>query len=215
MYYETAKNDHGLKHNPMKALVIPRPIGWISTMGKNGELNLSPYSFFNLLSVRPDIVAYSSLGRKDALTFTEETKEFVCSLATWDLREQMHQTSGLYPRGENEMEHAGLEPAPSKLVGPPRVKDSPISLECKWINTIPLEPLEETLDAYPLNESTDRYNLVIGQVVGVHIDDRYIKDGIVDSAAMKPIARAGYMDYFVSDTATQFSLEWPEGVTST
>ena len=82
MYYETGKNDHGLKHNPMKALVIPRPIGWISTMGKNGELNLSPYSFFNLLSVRPDIVAYSSLGRKDALTFTEETGEFVCSLAT-------------------------------------------------------------------------------------------------------------------------------------
>ena len=181
-------------------------------MSRKGELNLSPYSFFNLLSVRPDIVAYSSLGRKDALTFTEETKEFVCSLATWDLRHQMHQTSGLYPRGENEMEHAGLKAAPSRLVSPPRVKDSPISLECKWINTIPLEPLEETLASYP---ATDRYNLVLGQVVGVHIDDRYVKDGIVDSAAMKPVARAGYMDYFLSDTATKFSLDWMEGVTST
>jgi|TARA_B110000438_G_scaffold76209_2_gene76336 flavin reductase (DIM6/NTAB) family NADH-FMN oxidoreductase RutF len=212
MYYETAKDDHGLKHNPMKALVVPRPIGWISTVSRKGETNLSPYSFFNLLSVRPDIVAYSSLGRKDALTFTEETGEFVCSLATWDLRQQMHQTSGLYPRGENEMEHAGLEAAPSRLVTPPRVKDSPISLECKWMNTIPLEPLEETLASYP---ATDRYNLVIGQVVGVYIDDRYVKDGIVDSAAMKPVARAGYMDYFVSDTAAQFSLDWMEGVTST
>ncbi|MEY9495906.1 flavin reductase (DIM6/NTAB) family NADH-FMN oxidoreductase RutF [Bradyrhizobium elkanii] len=197
MFYETEKNNHGLRHNPMKALVVPRPIGWISTMSAKGEVNLSPYSFFNILSVRPDIVGFSSEGRKDALSFAEETKEFVCNLATWDLRNPMHETAAPVPRGENEMMQAGLEAVASTLVAPPRVKDSPVALECKWLRTLPLNPLDGG-DA--------RYVLVLGQVVGVHIDDRYIKDGMVDSAAMKPIARAGYDEYFVSDGTAKFSI---------
>jgi len=198
MFYETAKNNHGLRHNPMKALVVPRPIGWISTMSGEGEVNLSPYSFFNIFSVNPDIVGFSSEGRKDALVFAEETGEFVCNLATWDLRDPMHETAAPLPRGENEMVKAGLEAVPSTLVSPPRVKNSPVALECKWLRTLPLDPL---------GGGDARYTLVLGQVVGVHIDDRFIKDGMVDSAAMKPIARAGYHEYFVSDASTKFSIK--------
>lgn len=199
MFYETEKNDHGLRFNPMKALVVPRPIGWITTMSARGEVNLSPYSFFNLLSVQPDIVGFASEGRKDALVFAEETKEFVCNLATWDHRDAMNGTARPAPRGENEMIDAGLEAEPSRLVAPPRVKGSPIALECRWLKTVPLNPI---------GGGASRYDLVLGQVVGVFIDDHYIRDGVVDSAAMKPIARAGYHDYFVSDTSARFSMHW-------
>lgn len=202
MFYETAKNNHGLKHNPMKSIVVPRPIGWITTLSSKGEVNLSPYSFFNILSVQPDIVGFSSEGAKDALAFAGETKEFVCNLATWDLRDGMNATATPIPRGDNEMLFAGLESAPSQLVAPPRVKDSPVALECKWLQTLPLKPLEG---------SAARYHLVLGQVVGVYIDDHYIADGMVDCAAMKPIARAGYNDYFVSDLASKFSMDKPVG----
>ena len=124
MFYETATNAHGLPHDPFKAIVTPRPIGWITAMSAKGEVNLSPYSFFNAVSERPPMVAFSSAGKKDALTFIEETGEFVCNLATYDLREKMNATSAVLPRGVNEMEHAGLTPAPSRLVKPPRVADA-------------------------------------------------------------------------------------------
>lgn len=198
MFYEPPKNNHGLRHNPMKALVVPRPIGWISTMSAAGEVNLSPYSFFNLLSVQPDTVGFSSEGRKDALTFAEETGEFVCSLATWDLRQAIHETAAPLPRGENEMTQAGLEAAPSRLVRPPRVKDSPVALECRWLKSVPLDPL---------GGGDARYTFVLGQVVGVHIDDAFIRDGLVDSAAMQPIARGGYFEYFRADPSTRFGIE--------
>src|SRR5215204_1846633 len=141
MFYEPPKDDHGLPYNPFKALVAPRPIGWITTMSLKGEVNLSPYSYFNAVSDRPDIVAFSSHGRKDALVFAEETGEFVCNLATFDLREAMNRTSAPLPRGESELDFAGLTPAPCRLVRPPRVAESPVTLECKWLRTVPLEPL--------------------------------------------------------------------------
>jgi flavin reductase (DIM6/NTAB) family NADH-FMN oxidoreductase RutF len=202
MFYETATNAHGLPHDPFKALVTPRPIGWITALSARGEINLSPYSFFNAVSERPPMVAFSSSGRKDAVTFVEETGEFVCNLATFDLREQMNRTSAALPRGENEMAHAGLAAAPSRLVKPPRVADAPAALECKWLQTVPLTPLGG-------GEPSD--HLVIGQVVGIHIDDRFIVDGLVDTAAMRPIARSGYRDYFVSTPETRFSLTRPGG----
>ncbi len=201
MFYETSNNAHGLPHDPFKAVVTPRPIGWITTMSRNGEVNLSPYSFFNAVSERPPMVVFSSAGRKDAVTFVEETKEFVCNLATFDLREQMNATSAVLPRGENEMAHAGLAAAPSRLVKPPRVADALAALECKWLQTVPLHPL----DGEP------SYYLVIGQVVGVYIDDRFIVDGLVDTAAMRPIARSGYRDYFVATPETKFSIKRPGG----
>ncbi|WP_230532447.1 flavin reductase family protein [Microvirga roseola] len=200
MFYETSINDHGLPHDPFKALVTPRPIGWITSMSAKGEVNLSPYSFFNAVSDHPHMVAFSSAGRKDALTFVEQTKEFVCNLATYDLREQMNLTSAVLPRGENEMVHAGLKAAPSRLVKPPRVADAPAALECKWLQTVPLVPLEG---------GEPSYYLVIGQVVGIHIDDRFIVNGLVDTAAMRPIARSGYRDYFVATPETKFSIQRP------
>ncbi|HST93484.1 MAG TPA: flavin reductase family protein [Microvirga sp.] len=202
MFYETATNAHGLPHDPFKALVTPRPIGWITALSARGEINLSPYSFFNAVSESPPMVAFSSSGRKDAVTFVEETGEFVCNLATFDLREQMNRTSAALPRGENEMAHAGLAAAPSRLVKPPRVADAPAALECKWLQTVPLTPL---------GGGVPSYHLVIGQVVGIHIDDRFIVDGLVDTAAMRPIARSGYRDYFVSTPETRFSLTRPGG----
>src|SRR5579871_2459791 len=133
MFYQTDKNDHGLPHDPFKAIVAPRPIGWITSMSAKGEVNLAPYSFFNGITDKPPIVMFSSEGAKDSVVFAEETKEFVCSLATFDLQFQMNGTSAPLPRGENEMIPTGLEAAPSKLVKPPRVAASPCALECKWM----------------------------------------------------------------------------------
>ena len=188
MFYETAKNDHGLPYNPFKAIVAPRPIGWITSMSSRGEINLAPYSFFNAISDRPPIVLFSSEGLKDSAAFVEETKEFVCNLATFDLRNVMNNTSGDYPRGVNEMEECGVTPAPSRLVRPPRVAASPCALECKLLRIVHLDDL----DGRPSN----RY-VAFGQVVGVHIDDRFISNGRLDTAAMRPIARCGYSDYAV------------------
>jgi flavin reductase (DIM6/NTAB) family NADH-FMN oxidoreductase RutF len=202
MFYETSTNAHGLPHDPFKAIVAPRPIGWITAMSAKGEINLSPYSYFNAVCDRPPMVMFSSSGRKDALTFIEETKEFVCNLATYDLREQMNATSAVLPRGENEMEHAGLKATPSRLVKPPRVAEALAALECKWLQTVPLVPLEG---------SDASHFMVIGQVVGIHIDDRCIVDGLVDTAAMRPITRAGYRDYFVATPETKFSMTRPGG----
>jgi flavin reductase (DIM6/NTAB) family NADH-FMN oxidoreductase RutF len=180
--------------------VGPRPIGWISAVNKQGQVNLSPYSFFNAVAERPAIVAFSSVGYKDAVAFIDETREFVCNLATYDLREAMNKTSAPLPRGTDEMAFAGLEGEPSRLVKPPRVAGVAAALECKWLSTTQLETLEGT--------KTDQY-LVLGQVVGIYIDDRFIVDGLVDTAAMRPIMRAGYMDYFVATPETRFAMQRP------
>jgi flavin reductase (DIM6/NTAB) family NADH-FMN oxidoreductase RutF len=188
MFYDTAKNNHGLPRNPFKAIVAPRPIGWITSMSAKGEINLAPYSFFNAVSDNPPIVLFSSEGPKDSLVFVEETEEFVCNLATFDLRAAVVNTSEDFPRGVNEMEKSGLAAAPSRLVHPPRVAASPCALECRLLQVIHLVDLE--------GRASSRY-VVFGQVVGVHIDDRFIKNGRLDTAAMRPIARCGYADYSV------------------
>lgn len=199
MFYDARKNDHGLPHDPFKAIVAPRPIGWISSMNGKGDINLAPYSFFNGVASRPPIVMFASEGRKDSLAFIEETGEFVCNLATWDLREAMNATSAPLPRGTNEMANAGLDAAPSRLVKPPRVAASPCAMECKLLQVVSLADLD--------GRDIDRH-VVFGQVIGVHIDDRYIRDGLVDSAAMKPIARCGYHDYAVVENT--FSMRRPQ-----
>ena len=128
MFYETSKNDHGLPRCPFKAIVSPRPVGWVTSMSAKGEINLAPYSFFNAVSDDPPIVMFSSDGYKDSLTFVAETKEFVCNLATFDLRAAVVATSASFPRGINEMAEAGLTPSPSRLIRPPRVAASPAAL---------------------------------------------------------------------------------------
>ena len=191
MFYDTRKNDHGLPHNPFKAIVTPRPIGWVTTMSAKGEINLAPYSFFNGITDKPPIVMFSSEGAKDSVVFAEETKEFVCNLSTWDLRDQMNGTSAPLSRGDSEMKFTGLEAAPSRLVKPPRVAASPCALECKWLQTVRLSDVE--------GKALERY-VVFGQAIGVYIDDRFIKNGRLDTAAMKPIARCGYDEYAVVES---------------
>src|SRR3954447_4370527 len=185
MFYSIDRNDHGLPHDPFKAIIAPRPIGWITTMGANGAINLAPYSYFNGVHSKPPMEMFASEGRKAALAFVEETKEFVCNLATWDLRSQMNQTSAPYPRGTNELEAAGLTAAPSRLVRPPRVAEAPCALDCKWLQTVELSGTDgKPVDGW----------VVFGQVVGVHIDERYIRTGCRDTAARKRTARGGYHD---------------------
>jgi flavin reductase (DIM6/NTAB) family NADH-FMN oxidoreductase RutF len=198
MFYEANKLDPRLRHDPFKAIVAPRPIGWITSMSAKGDINLAPYSFFNGISSRPALVMFSSEGFKDSASFIEESGEFVCSLATWDLREAMNATAAPLPRGVNEMQRAGLEPAPSRLVKPPRVALSPCALECKLIKIVVIDQVEgKPVDCH----------VVLGQVIGVHIEDRYIVDGLLDTAAMKPIARCGYDQYAVVEEV--FSMRRP------
>ena len=190
MFYETAKNDHGLPRDPFKAIVAPRPIGWITSMSAKGEINLAPYSFFNAVSDEPPIVLFSSEGRKDSLAFVEETKEFVCNLATFDLRAAVVET-GVRLSARRQRDEGGRPRAGAvRLVRPPRVAASPCALECKLLQIVDMVALDGT----PAHR-----HVVFGQVVGVHIDDRFIKDGRLDTAAMEPIARCGYDDYAVVD----------------
>jgi len=184
IFYEPHARDRELlPHDPFKALVAPRPIGWVSTVGAGGEVNLAPYSFFNAIGEGPEMLAFSSSGAKDSATFAGQVSEFVWNLATWELREAMNLTSATLPRGENEFDHAGLEMAPSTLVAPPRVAASPCAMECKVVHTVELHDVD--------GNPADQF-LVVGQVVGVHLDERYVRDGIVDTAAIEPIARCGY-----------------------
>ncbi len=200
MFYETAQG-HGLPHDPVKALIAPRPIGWICAMSAAGETNLAPYSFFNQVSDRPHMVMFSSAGRKDAISFIEETGEFTCSVVSWEQRDAMNRTSAPLPRGQSEFGYAGLEPEPSVLVRPPRVRGAPAALECRLVKMIDLAPLDGG-DAF--------YVMAIGQVVGVHIDDRMIEDGIVDTLRLQVVSRAGYHDYFLADH--KFALTRPTDV---
>jgi flavin reductase (DIM6/NTAB) family NADH-FMN oxidoreductase RutF len=197
MFYASDRRDRGiLPHDPFKAIVAPRPIGWISSISASGEVNLAPYSFFNGVNSRPPLVMFASEGRKDSV---RNTGEFVCNLATWDLREAMNETSAPMPHGENEMVRARLAPAPSVLVKPPRVAAAPCALECRLVRIVRLEThRHEPVDAH----------VVFGEVVGVHIDDRFIVDGVLDTAALRPVARCGYDQYAVVEGL--FSMTRPE-----
>ncbi len=203
MFYDAIRNDHGFQYDPFKAIVVPRPIGWITSMAADGTVNLAPYSFFNAFSQDPHYVAYGSGtaargGPKDTLSNLEATKEFVVNLATWDLREQMNLSSTNAAPDVDEFELAGLEREASALVAPPRVKQVAAALECRHYQTVPL----------PGDDGTVRDHMVIGRVLGIYIDDRFIDDGRVDTAAMKPISRLGYSEYAVVTEA--FRMRRPD-----
>jgi flavin reductase (DIM6/NTAB) family NADH-FMN oxidoreductase RutF len=201
MFYDALENKHGLAHDPFKALIVPRPIGWISTLSAKGVANLAPYSFFNAVAEKPHYVVFGSAGIKDSLANIEETKEFVCNIATYELREHMNMSSAAVPRGVDEFPLAGLTAAKSNLVSAPRVKEAAAAFECKLHQVIPLPGAGKYQQAY---------FMVIGMVVGIHIDDRYVKNGMIDTGAMKPIARLGYMDYAVVTPETMFSINRPD-----
>ena len=203
MFYEV-KNSHCLPHDPFKSCIVPRPIGWISTVSKEGIVNLAPYSFFNGCGDDPPQLMYAPSGEnvegtmKDSLVNVETTGEFVANMVTWDLRTQMNESARHVPSDVDEMELAGLETEPSQLVEPPRVKASPIHLECKYIRTV------------ELRSNRDRYRnfVVFGEIIGIHIRDAVMTDGMVDVTKFKPIARLGYMDYSVTDNV--FTMPFPD-----
>jgi flavin reductase (DIM6/NTAB) family NADH-FMN oxidoreductase RutF len=188
MFYDARKNDHGHEYDPFKAIVAPRPIGWISSLSPEGVANLAPYSFFNAMSDNPHYVVFGSAGRKDSIRNIEATGEFVHNMATFKLREQMNASSAPVAEAVDEFELAGLEKAASKLVKPPRVAASPVAFECKYVKTVELPGHDNAAGGYAM---------VIGEVIGIHIDDSFIEDGRVNTAAMQPIARMGYSEYAV------------------
>ena len=190
MFYDPRSEPHGLAHTPINALVAPRPIGWITTLTPAGTVNLAPYSFFNLVSSGPPIVMFSSGSRKDSQSNAETGGEFVYNMATFALREVMNASSAVFDAAVSEPEMLGLEMIPSRTVKPPRVKRSPVHFECRYLKTVEL---------FGSDGSRNRSSVVLGEVVGIHIDDGLITEGMVDITRARPIARLGYMDYCVVD----------------
>ncbi len=200
MFYLPETRDKTLlPHDPFKALVAPRPIGWISTISGSGEINLAPYSFFNAFNSAPPIIGFSSESQKDSATFAEDSGEFVWNMPTFALREAMNASSASLPRGVNEFIAAGLEMAPCQIVSAPRVAASPCSLECR---------VTEIIEIKDMNGRPAGGILTLGQVVGVHIDEAFIRDGRFDLAAAQVITRCGYAaDYALIDRF--FRMERP------
>ena len=205
MYYSTEKNDHGLPFNPYKSIVVPRPIGWITTLDRNGNVNLAPYSQFNNLGYDPPYVMFSASHKVDAMTRKDtvsniiETGEFVCNMATHDLRDAVARSAEISDPYVDELAAVGLSRAQSSLVKPPRVLESPVHLECKFHTTLIL----------PGYTATNTTHVVVGQVVGVHIDDdAFTPDGKIDIARLRPLARMGYQDYASIDETFEIT---PQG----
>lgn len=189
-FYEPAAG-HRLPHDPFKAIVAPRPIGWISTVDAEGRRNLAPYSFFNTVCDRPPMVMFSSSTRKDTQANIEATGEFVVNLATRKLADVMNRTSAVVPPDVDEFALAGIDAAPCINVRPPRVAASPAALECRLVKVLPLQDLD----------GRDTPNtIVIGQVVGVHIDVSCLRDGIFDMTRAGTIARCGYRGDYAAVT---------------
>jgi len=198
-FYEPSRG-HGLPHDPFKAIVAPRPIGWISTCDAAGRINLAPYSFFNAICERPPMVMFSSAGWKDTVSNIDATGEFVCNLVARQLADAMNLTSAALPHGVNEFEFANLAAAPSRLVKPPRVADAPAALECRRVQIVRLHTAE--------GADLDQY-LTIGEVVGVHIDTTFLKEGLFDLLAAHTVQRAGYAaDY--TEATTGFKMARPK-----
>jgi flavin reductase (DIM6/NTAB) family NADH-FMN oxidoreductase RutF len=193
MFYDAARRDHGLAQDPLKSLIVPRPIGWISTVDGQGRVNLAPYSFYNAVSEFPPMVYFSITGRygdtptKHSRMNAEETGEFVVNMVSGALAEKMNITTAMVAYGVDEMKLAGLTPAPCRYVKAPRVAESPIALECKYWKTLEIPP--------EAGHESQKGSVVFGQVIGVHIDDAILKDGRVDVMAFRPVARLGYSEY--------------------
>ena len=199
MFYTTDTNQHGLAHDPFKAIVAPRPIGWIGTKGRDGSFNLSPYSFFNAVSDRPKIVMFSSDGRKDSARNAEETGAFTTNFVSRDLVNKMNASSMVVPYEVDEFALAGLTAKAGTLVDAPYVADAFAVLECR---------VTEIINPMTLSGERGENVIVFGQVVGIHISETILKDGRLDMAVARPIARMGYMDY--SEGSEVFQLMRPK-----
>ena len=195
MYYEPGVTPHGLPHDPFKSCVVPRPIGWISTVDSQGRHNLAPYSQFQNVTFNPPIVMFSANQntggqRKDSVRNAEETGEFVWNMATYVLRDAVNKSAEELPHGVDEFEHAGLVKLPSRKVKPMRVAGSPIQFECVYLNTL----------RFPGVPPMGTADVVFGRVVAIHIDDEVIDgQGMLDILKIQPLARMGYFDYTFVD----------------
>lgn len=201
-YYEPSQG-HGLPHDPLNAIVGPRPIGWISSRGKDGTLNLAPYSFFNAFNYRPPIIGFSSISAKDSVRNVQETGEFVWNLATRDLAEKMNETCAGVPYGVDEFVLGGLTPIASRLVGVPRVAESAVNFECKVADVFNLRDHKGV--------PTPAW-LVLGEVVAVHIRKDLLKDGVFDTFGAGIILRAGGPSaYVLVKPENRFDIDRPTG----
>ncbi len=200
-YYEPAAG-HGLPHDPLNAIVGPRPIGWISSVNLQGQRNLAPYSFFNCFNYRPPIIGFASSGWKDSVQNILDTKEFVWNLTTRELAEQMNETSATLPRGEDEFIRAGLSAVPGRKVKANLVAESPVNFECRLSQCIQLTSADGVaIDTW----------LVLGEVVAVHIDESLLKEGIYQTALANPVLRAGGPSaYYTIKESHRFDLIRPD-----
>ena len=191
---------HGLPYDPLKAIIAPRPIGWISAYAENGTSSLAPYSFFNLVSDTPKIVMFASVGWKDAATNAKARGAFAANLATANDADRMNASSAALPSSKSEFEEFGIPEVRCRLVDAPRIADAAASLECRVTQIVtPVDMNGDAADAV----------IVFGQVVGYHIEDALMRDGRFDATVAKPLSRLGYKDYSVTESV--FELTRPEG----
>ncbi|WP_049622172.1 flavin reductase family protein [Frateuria defendens] len=200
-YYEPRRG-HGLRHDPLNAIVGPRPIGWIASRDREGRVNLAPYSFFNAFNYTPPIIGFASIGWKDSVSNIEATGEFAWNLATRPLAEAMNASCAPVAHGVDEFGLAGLTHAPSRLIAPPRVAESPVSFECRLTQLVQLKGGGgEAIDTW----------LVLGEVVAVHIDKALLREGVYDTVLAEPILRGGGpADYFAISESQRFRM-WRPG----
>lgn len=201
MQYDATNPDHGLQFDPFKALIVPRPIGWISTLAADGSPNLAPFSFFNALSDKPPFLVASLSNGNDTISNLLEGRECTVCIVHLELMDKMNMSSAAVDSSVNEFELAELGKQASTFVKAPRVDGCPAAFECTLWQSI----------ALPVNEETGRgFTTVILEVKSVFIDDQYIKNGRVDTASMQPVSRLGYMDYAVTNDSNMFSLNRPK-----
>ncbi len=201
-YFFEPKEGHGLAHDPINSIIAPRPIGWISSVSHSGEINLAPYSFFNLFNYRPPIIGFASTGWKDSVQNISETGEFCWNLVTRDLATAMNQSSASVAPEVNEFTLAGLTMAKSTLVRPPAVADSPVRFECKLSQLLQLQTA--------VGESIPTW-LVLGEVIGVHIAPHLLVDGVFNTLAADPLLRGGGAgDYFTLSAEQKMTLLRPQ-----
>ena len=193
IFYQTRSNDHGLAHDPFKALISPRPIGWISTRSRHGNDNLAPYSFFNAVCGDPPMVMFASNGSRDSVQNIRETKEFVVNLAGFGQAGAINRSAAKVAPDEDEFLLAGIDKLPGRLVAPMRAAGAPAHLECSLFQMVGL----------PGSPARGENTLVIGTVIGVHIDPRFLTDGRFDYRKAKLLSRLGYADYTIVESVIE------------
>ncbi len=193
MFYRPSEG-HGLPHNPFNAIITPRPIGWISTRGKDGRNNLAPYSFFNGVSYEPPQVMFASTGYKDSQRNIEDTGVFCVNVVEYAMRDAMNASSASFASDIDEFERSGLASRQCETVDCARVADAPAALECRMTQIIQIKGKANSI--------------IIGEVTGVYLRDDAIVDGRFDVSTFRPLSRLGYRDYSIVDNI--FELARPD-----